>query len=131
MRWCQVGVKSVHARLLYSKNPCKREICRSGTPYEQDLDLTPSSGPRQLYSLDTVFGQQDAEAQGTSSSILGCTSPRCIIAVRSKSRQRAWFQEIIGHANIRQKMDTYSHVLHNIQQQAAERMDSMQGLKLL
>jgi integrase len=37
------------------------------------------------------------------------------------------FQEMLGHANIRQKMDTYSHVLPNIQQQAAERMDEMLG----
>ena len=81
--------------------------------------------------IATVFGQQGAEAQDGGSSILGCTSPRCIIAVRSKWRQRAWFQEIIGHANIRQTMDTYSHVLPNIQQQAAERMDAMLGCKVL
>ena len=31
-------------------------ICGSGTPYEQDPEHGPSSGPRQLYSLDTVFG---------------------------------------------------------------------------
>jgi integrase len=36
-------------------------------------------------------------------------------------------QEMFGHANIRQTMDTYSHVLPNIQQQAAERMDEMLG----
>jgi integrase len=36
-------------------------------------------------------------------------------------------QEILGHANIRQTMDTYSHVLPNMQQQAAERMDEMLG----
>ena len=36
-------------------------------------------------------------------------------------------QEMLGHANIRQTMDTYSHVLPNIQQQAAERMDEMLG----
>jgi integrase len=36
-------------------------------------------------------------------------------------------QEMLGHANIRQTMDTYSHVLPNMQQQAAERMDQMLG----
>ncbi len=36
-------------------------------------------------------------------------------------------QEILGHANIRQTMDTCSHVLPNMQQQAAERMDEMLG----
>jgi integrase len=36
-------------------------------------------------------------------------------------------QEMFGHANIRQTMDAYSHVLPNIQQQAAERMDEMLG----
>jgi integrase len=36
-------------------------------------------------------------------------------------------QEILVHANIRQTMDTYSHVLPNMQQQAAERMDEMLG----
>ncbi len=36
-------------------------------------------------------------------------------------------QEMLGHANIRQTMDTYSHVLPNMQQQAAERMDAMLG----
>ena len=36
-------------------------------------------------------------------------------------------QEMLGHANINQTMDTYSHVLPNIQQQAAERMDEMLG----
>jgi integrase len=36
-------------------------------------------------------------------------------------------QEMLGHANIRQTMDTYSHVLPNMQQQAAERMDEMLG----
>jgi integrase len=35
--------------------------------------------------------------------------------------------EILGHTNIRQTMDTYSHVLPNMQQQAAERMDQMLG----
>jgi DNA-binding XRE family transcriptional regulator len=34
-------------------------------------------------------------------------------------------QEMLGHANIRQTMDTYSHVLPNMQQQAADRMDIM------
>jgi hypothetical protein len=34
---------------------------------------------------------------------------------------------VLGHANIRQTMDTYSHVLPNIQQQAAERMDAILG----
>ena len=33
-------------------------------------------------------------------------------------------QEMIGHAKIRQTMDTYSHVLPNMQRQAAERMDA-------
>jgi integrase len=36
-------------------------------------------------------------------------------------------QEMLGHANIRQTMDTYSHVLPNMQQQAAERIDAMLG----
>jgi integrase len=36
-------------------------------------------------------------------------------------------QEMLGHANIRQTMDTYSHVLPNMQQQAAECMDAMLG----
>jgi integrase len=36
-------------------------------------------------------------------------------------------QEMLGHANIRQTMDTYSHVLPNMQQQAAARMDEMLG----
>jgi integrase len=36
-------------------------------------------------------------------------------------------QEMIGHAKIRQTMDTYSHVLPNMQQQAAERIDEMLG----
>ncbi len=35
-------------------------------------------------------------------------------------------QEMLGHANISQTMDTYSHVLPNMQQ-AAERMDEMLG----
>jgi site-specific recombinase XerC len=34
-------------------------------------------------------------------------------------------QEMLGHANIRQTMDVYSHVLPNMQQQAAELMDAM------
>jgi integrase len=33
-------------------------------------------------------------------------------------------QEMIGHAKIRQTMDTYSHVLPNTQRLAAERMDA-------
>jgi integrase len=36
-------------------------------------------------------------------------------------------QETLVHANIRQTMDTYSHVLPNIQKQAAERLDEMLG----
>ena len=36
-------------------------------------------------------------------------------------------QEMLGHSNIRQTMDTYFHVLANMQQQAAERMDEMLG----
>ena len=34
-------------------------------------------------------------------------------------------QEMLGHADIRQTMDTYSHVLPNMQAQAAERMDAL------
>jgi hypothetical protein len=34
---------------------------------------------------------------------------------------------MLGHANIRQTMDTYSHVLPNMQLQAAARMDEMLG----
>jgi integrase len=34
-------------------------------------------------------------------------------------------QEMLRHTNISQTMDTYSHVLPNLQQQAAERMDEM------
>ncbi len=36
-------------------------------------------------------------------------------------------QERLRHANIRQTMDTYSHVLPNIQQQVAEHKDTMLG----
>jgi integrase len=36
-------------------------------------------------------------------------------------------QEMLGHANIRQTMDTYSHVLPNMQVQAAERVDELLG----
>jgi len=36
-------------------------------------------------------------------------------------------QEMLGHATSSQTMDTYSHVLPNMQQQAAERMDAMLG----
>ena len=75
----------------------------------------PSSGPRQLYSLDTVFGQQGAQAQDGISTILGCTSPVVLPPFA------------LMHTNIRQTMDTYSHVLPNMQQQAAERMDEMLG----
>jgi hypothetical protein len=74
VRWYQVGVKSLRLRLPSSKNTCKIRICRSGTPYEQDLEHTLSLCPLQLYSLDTVFGQQGAEAQDGRSTILGCTS---------------------------------------------------------
>jgi integrase len=35
-------------------------------------------------------------------------------------------KEMLGHANIRQTMDTYFHVLPNMQQ-AADRMDQMLG----
>jgi integrase len=34
---------------------------------------------------------------------------------------------MLGHTNIRQTMDTYSHVLPNMQQQATEHMDAMLG----
>jgi integrase len=34
-------------------------------------------------------------------------------------------QEMLGHASIRQTMDTYSHALLNMQAQAAERMDAL------
>jgi integrase len=36
-------------------------------------------------------------------------------------------QEVLGHSNIRQTMNTYSHLLPDMQQQAAERMDEMLG----
>lgn len=39
-------------------------------------------------------------------------------------------QEVLGHANIMQTMETYSHVLPKMQQQAAERMDAMLGSKV-
>ena len=75
----------------------------------------PSLGPLQLYSFDTVFGQQGAEAQDRRSTILGRTSPVILPPFA------------LMHAKIRQTMDTYSHVLANMQQQAAERMDEMLG----
>ena len=34
---------------------------------------------------------------------------------------------MLGRANIRQTIDTYSHVPPNMQQQATERMDAMLG----
>jgi len=34
-------------------------------------------------------------------------------------------QEMLGHADIGQTMDTYSHALLNMQAQAAERMDAL------
>jgi hypothetical protein len=34
---------------------------------------------------------------------------------------------MLGHSTITQTMDTYSHVLPNMQRQAAERMDEMLG----
>jgi integrase len=34
-------------------------------------------------------------------------------------------QEMLGHANISQTLDTYSHVTPNMQSGAAERLDSM------
>ena len=74
MRWCQVGVKLLRLQLLSSKNTCKIRVYKSATPYEQDLEHTLSLCSLQLYSLDTVFGQQGAEAQDGRSTILGCTS---------------------------------------------------------
>jgi hypothetical protein len=52
VRWCQIASPDT----AKFEKPCKSSICRSGTPYEQDLEHMPSLGPRQLYSLDTVFG---------------------------------------------------------------------------
>ena len=34
-------------------------------------------------------------------------------------------QELLGHANVTVTLDTYSHVLPNMQGQAAEKMDAM------
>jgi hypothetical protein len=96
-------------------NTCKIRICRSGTPYEHDPKHEPSLSPRQLYSLDTVFAQQGAEAQDRRSTILRRMSPVTLPPFA------------LMHANIRQTMDTYSHVLPNMQQQAAERLDAMLG----
>jgi transposase len=58
---CQVGVKSLRPLPLSSKNTCKIRICRSGTPYEQDPEHRLTLGPRKLYSLSTIFGQQGAK----------------------------------------------------------------------
>ena len=121
LREC-VGVRLVSNRFNCAcctrKTPAKSgkiRVCRSGTPYEQDPKHEPSLSPRQLYSLDTVFAQQGAEAQDRSSTILRRTSPVILPPFA------------LMHANIRQTMDTYSHVLPNMQQQAAERMDEMLG----
>jgi integrase len=51
----------------------------------------------------------------------------CATLLLSKGTHPKVVQEMLGHANIRQTMDTYSHVLPNMQQQAAERMDAMLG----
>ena len=69
--WCQIGSCTP---AVFEKSLQKR-VCRSGTPYEQDLDHTPSLGPRQLYSLDTVFGQQGADAQLHRLGVLELTRP--------------------------------------------------------
>jgi hypothetical protein len=71
--------------------------------------------PHQFYSPGVVPRQLGAEAQDRRSTILGRTSPVILPPFAPM------------HANIRQTMDTYSHVLPNMQQQAAERLDEMLG----
>jgi hypothetical protein len=61
MRWCQVGVKRSRFHVIDVQNTCKTAVSRSGTPYEQDPEHRLSLDPRQLYSLDTVFGKQGVE----------------------------------------------------------------------
>jgi len=79
-----VGVKRYLFHAIGIQNTCKTTVNWSDTPYEQDLEHMPSLYPLRLYSLDTVFGQQGAEAQLGSSSILGRTSPSWLTAVRSE-----------------------------------------------
>ena len=69
----------------------------------------------QFHSPGAALRERGAESKDGSSSILGCTSPVILPPFA------------LMHANIRQTMDTYSHVLPNIQQQAAERLDEMLG----
>lgn len=48
----------------------------------------------------------------------------CATLVLSKNVNPEIVQEMLGHANISQTMDTYSHVLPNMQDQAAAAMES-------
>jgi hypothetical protein len=75
--------------------------------------LPPSSS--HFYSPGAALCEQGAKSKNGSSSILERTSPVILPPFA------------LMHANIRQTMDTYSHVLPNIQQQAAERLDEMLG----
>ena len=54
-------------------------------------------------------------------------TPPVVIRRRLRLNVNSRDRGIHVHANIRQTMDTYSHVLPNMQQQAAERMDAMLG----
>jgi integrase len=49
----------------------------------------------------------------------------CATLLLSKNVNPKIVQELLGHANISQTMDTYSHVLPNMQDQAASAMDDV------
>ena len=85
--------------------------------------LSLSSSP--FYPPGAACCQQSTEAKDGHSTSLGCTSLGGILPFAQVSAPIV--QEMLGHANIRQTMDTYSHVLPNMQLQAAERMDEMLG----
>jgi integrase len=74
--------------------------------------------------VDSKKGIGAEDRTRTGDLLLGKYLGLCAVAARLESHPKV-VQERLGHANIGVTLDTYSHVLPNMQRDAADLLDSM------
>ena len=115
--WCQIGVKKSDLRELRLARRRPRVRLPFGPPV--DVGTSPTffqTSPEACRAAPNAFTRPATHSGDP--------------AARSRSAPKI-VQEMLGRSTITQTVDTYSHLLSNMQQQAAERMDALLRLEAL